>query len=103
MERSSKAANNPSTHGILPATAAQAALLTPLIERLLTPGKSPFDVEQLPLIRADAPEFVALKITPHPQFLGLDPNTTPLAAVISLATPSRARREIWRAHRPTTA
>jgi hypothetical protein len=45
----------------LPATEAQAALLPPLIDRLLTPGKSPFDVPQLPLITADATEFVALK------------------------------------------
>lgn len=69
-----------------PATDAQAALLPPLLDRLLTPGKSPFGVPELPLIKADAPEFVALKTEPHPQLFGLDPSTTPLAAVIGLAT-----------------
>lgn len=73
----------------LPATEAQAALLPPLLDRLLTPGKSPFDVPQLPLIRADAPEFVALKAEPHPLLLGLDPSTMALAAVIGLATPAQ--------------
>lgn len=72
-----------------PATAAQAALLPPLIDRLLTPGKSPFDVPELPLIKADSPEFLALKIKPHPGVLGLDLATMPLAAVISLATPAQ--------------
>jgi hypothetical protein len=72
-----------------PATAAQAALLPPLIDRLLTPGKSPFDVPQLPLIKADAPEFVALKVPLHPLVLGIEMATSPLAAVIGLATPSQ--------------
>ncbi len=73
----------------LPATEAQAALLPPLIDRLLTPGKSPFDVPQLPLIKADAPEFVALKTERHPLLFGLDPSTMSLAAVIGLATPAQ--------------
>ncbi len=73
----------------LPATEAQAALLPPLIDRLLTPGKSPFDVPQLPLITADATEFVALKTERHPLLLGLDPSTIALAAVIGLATPAQ--------------
>jgi hypothetical protein len=72
-----------------PATDAQVALLPPLIDRLLTPGKSPFDVPQLPLIKADAPEFIALKTKPHALVLGLDPSTIALAAVISLATPAQ--------------
>ncbi|MBU6413978.1 MAG: hypothetical protein KGS45_10935 [Planctomycetes bacterium] len=71
-----------------PATDAQAAVLPPLLDRLLTPGKSPFGVPELPLIKADAPEFVALKTKPHPLILGLDPSTIALAAVISLATPA---------------
>lgn len=72
-----------------PATDAQAALLPPLLDSLLTPGKSPFDVPQLPLIKPDAPEFIALKTKPHPLVLGLDPSTTALAAVIGLATPAQ--------------
>ena len=72
-----------------PATDAQAALLAPLIDRHLTPGTSPFGVPELPLIKAEAPEFIALKIEPHPQLLGLDPSTTALAAVIGLATPAQ--------------
>lgn len=44
-----------------PATQSQAALLPPLIDRLLTPGKSVFDEPQLPLISAEAPELIALK------------------------------------------
>jgi hypothetical protein len=72
-----------------PATEAQAALLPPLIDRLLTPGESPFGVPQLPLIKADAPEFIALKSPPHPLVLGLDPSTIVLASVVSLATPAQ--------------
>jgi hypothetical protein len=72
-----------------PATEAQAALLPPLLDRLLTPGKSPFDVPQLPLINETAPEFVALKTERHPLLLGLDPSTIALAAVIGLATPAQ--------------
>lgn len=72
-----------------PTTAEQAALIPALIDRLLTPAKSAFDVPQLPLIRSDALEFVALKTKPHVQLLGLDPGTTPLAMVISLATPAQ--------------
>lgn len=44
---------------------------------------------QLPLIKTDAPEFVALKTKPHPLLHGLDPSTISLAAVIGLATPAQ--------------
>ncbi len=64
-------------------------MLPSLIDRHLTPGKGPFDAEHFPLIKVDAPEFVALKTKPHPLLLGLEPSTMALAAVISLATPSQ--------------
>jgi hypothetical protein len=72
-----------------PATDAQAALIAPLIDRVLTPVKGPFDVPGLPLIKAEAPEFIALKVEPHMLLLGLDPSTMSLAAVIGLATPAQ--------------
>lgn len=71
-----------------PTTPAQAALLPALLDRLLVEEASPFGVPQLPPIKADAPEFMSLKVKPHAQLLGLDPTTTPLAAVIGLASPA---------------
>lgn len=76
-----------------PATDSHAAQLPPWIVRLLTSGKNSLDVPLLPRIKAEAPEFMALKTAPHPQLFGLDPSTIALAAVISLAMPALSTKE----------
>ncbi|HLP85025.1 MAG TPA: hypothetical protein VK157_11805 [Phycisphaerales bacterium] len=67
----------------------QRSLALPLFAQLLTLARGPFDVEQFSLISETSPEFKALKVKPHPQYLGLDPRTSPLAALVSLVPPEQ--------------
>lgn len=67
----------------------QRTLALPLFEKLLTLTSGPFNVEQFSLINEDSPEFKLLKIKCHPQYLGLDPRTSPLAALVSFVPPEQ--------------
>jgi len=71
-----------------PPSPEQWAKLEPLARRLVVPVKDDKGRDALPLIAAESPEFKSLRIKLHPQILGLGPETTPLAAVISWAPPA---------------